>query len=422
MSRFIVKGLSGRKKLSGEIPVRGAKNAVLKAFAASLLFKKGMEISNAPVIEDVLKMTDILRSSGANVTRSGERSYFVSVSGSLNTVIEPKIAKLLRSSIVLTGPMLAREGRVSFPHPGGCVIGARPIDVFFDSYRRMGAKISEKDGMYVIECDRLKGADIFFRVPSVTGTETVMMAAVLAKGVTRIFNAACEPEVQSLADFLKKSGADIKGEGTHEITVKGGKLLNTGKFVTPPDRIEAGSLAVLGAVLGKKIRVTDCDPSHMRAVLHAFESAGIPFLAGKSFVEVKSPKVIRNFDIKTGEYPGFPTDLQAPFAVLLTQAVGQSKIFETIFEGRLGYLNDLSRMGAGVVICDQHRAIIDGPSSLRGRDVESPDLRAGLAFLAAAMVAEGDSVIRNAGFIDRGYEKIEDRLNKVGAEIKRADD
>jgi len=422
VASFKIKGLNGKKKLEGVLPVRGAKNAVLKALAASILFKQGVSIKNVPVIADVLKMQALLEDIGIEIKKDGRRSLFLKPKKNLKKRLDKKKAEMLRSSVVLTGPLLASEGEVYFPHPGGCVIGTRPIDVFLDSFKKMGAKVKINDRDYRIKADRLKGADVFFKLPSVTATETIMMTAVFADGTTRLKNVACEPEIESLARFLNKAGADIKGAGTHTIVIKGPRVLKREIFVTPPDRIEAGSLAIIAALCGKNIRITGCDPCHMDAILNAFDRIGVDLLKTNKSLLINSKRVkprLKPLDIKTREYPGFPTDLQAPMAVLLTQCHGRSKIFETVFEGRLNYLNDLSRMGAEVVLCDPHRAIVDGVSDLRGREVESPDLRAGLAFLIASMVAKGDSIINNIGYIDRGYENIEDRLNQVGAEIKR---
>jgi UDP-N-acetylglucosamine 1-carboxyvinyltransferase len=422
VTRFLIKGLNGNKKLSGSLPVRGAKNSVLKALASSILFKQGLEIHNVPYIQDVSRMRDLLLKLGYEIDKLGKRAFKLRSPKGFKTSLDNEIAKTFRSSIVLSGPLLAREGKVIFPHPGGCVIGARPIDVFLESFKKMGAQTRSDGNFYVVSAKRLKGADIFFKLPSVTATETLMMAACLAKGTTRLYNAACEPEILFLADFLNASGANIKGAGTHTIIIKGVPQLNKGVFNTPPDRIEAGSLAVIAALCGKEMKITNCDPRYMGAIIHALESAGVSVDIKKTSLGIKSSLKLRPVDIKTREYPGFPTDLQAPFSVLLTQANGRSKIFETVFEGRLNYLNDLVRMGAEVVICDPHRAIVDGPSKLRGREMESPDLRAGLSFLAAALIAKGDSVIHNANYIDRGYERIEDRLNTVGAEIRRIKD
>ena len=418
--KFIIRG---GKKLSGTIPVMGAKNSVLKAMAAAFLFSGPVRITNIPLIEDVFRMSELIASLGATVKKSGRKAITIDagkISG--GTKFKKEIADKLRASIVLAGPLLARAGKVSFPYPGGCVIGRRPIDIFLDGWRAMGAKVEEKKNGFEISARGLRGADFAFRVVNVTGTETLMMSAVLAKGKTILRNAACEPEIPALADFLNASGAKIKGAGTStiEITGTGGRLLKAKRaFQVIPDRIEAGSFLILGAALGKNVKVAGCEPEHLTAILTALKDAGAHLEIHEDWISVRRPKIIKAADIKTREYPGFPTDLQAPFVALMTQAAGESMIFETIFEGRLAYLDDLKRMGARVILCDPHRVLINGPAKLRGREIESPDLRAGLAFIIAALLAKGESVISNVYQIDRGYERIDERLRKLGAEVKR---
>lgn len=414
----------GRPNLQGSIKVNGAKNAALKILASSLLFNTALEIKNVPLIEDVFRMNELLKKLGAQIQKQGNKSFVLSVNKEINPKLDQEIAKRFRASIVLSGPMLARFGEIKFPHPGGCVIGKRPIDIFLDSFKKLGAKIKENKEFYHIKAPRLAGTDIAFRIPSVTATETIMMAAIGAKGKTIIRNAACEPEIVALANFLNKNGASIEGAGTHTIKVKGlgagFKGLNSKhSFTTPPDRIEAGTFLILGALLGKDIKVQNCNPKHLTSLLSHLAKAGVKHKKGKNWIQLSRPKKLKAVDIKTREYPGFPTDLQAPFAVLLTQAYGNSAVFETIFDSRLEYLADLERMGAKITKCDPHRAIVHGPTLLRGRKMESPDLRAGLAFVLAALAARGESKIYDIYHIDRGYEQIEKRLQTLGADIKR---
>ncbi len=419
--KFII---HGGKKLSGEIEVMGAKNSVLKAMAASLLFANPVTIENVPQIEDVARMSELLMDLGAAIKKPDERTLVIDCGVVRETAIKTEIANKLRASIVLAGPLLARSGNVIFPHPGGCVIGKRPIDIFLDGWRAMRAKVEEKKNRFGVSAKKLFGADFTFRVVSVTGTETLMMTAALAHGKTVLRNAACEPEIPALAEFLNNSGAKIKGAGTPMIEIEGtgGKLLKAKRpFRVIPDRIEAGSFLILGAALGKKVRVTDCDPEHLSALMIQLKDAGVNLKVEKNWIEVGRPKHLKAANAKTKEYPGFPTDLQAPYAVLMTQAEGESMIFETIFEGRLAYADDLKRMGANIVLCDPHRILIKGPTPLHGREMEMPDLRAGLAFVIAALLAEGESTIGNVYQIDRGYEKIDERLRKLGAEIERTE-
>jgi len=422
---FEIEGLAGQRILSGTISVGGAKNAVLKVLASSLLFKNEVSLSNVPDIEDVHRILEILEDLGVVVEKKNAHTYKL-FTDKINThIISPEIAKRIRASIVLTGPLLARLGKVSFPHPGGCVIGKRPIDVFMEGFDLLGAEVEEKENSYLIKTKNknLHGAEIFLKTPSVTGTETLMMTAVLAKGTTVIKNAALEPEIESLGDFLNQCGAKISGLGTPTITIVGGDLLDGANqtYVTMPDRIEAGSFVVLGALAGEDLTVDKCNPTQIDSLLYYLRNSGVKMEVGTDYVRIKGaqPKVFKSFDVKTHEYPSFPTDLQAPLSVFLTQTTGQSFIFETIFEGRLQYLETLVRMGADAKILDAHRAIVEGPTPLHGRQVESPDLRAGLAYVLAGIIASGQTVVHNVYYIDRGYENIIERLKKVGVKIAR---
>lgn len=418
--KFLIEGLGGEKKLSGRIKVRGAKNAALKVFASSLLFDDGIAAENVPFIRDIESMGELLEHLGVKAQRISERGFALKPSSSIGTDLSDDIAKSLRSSIVLTGPILAREGKVSFPHPGGCVIGERPIDIFLEGFVAMGADVQKNNGKYFISADKLHGADIIFKIPSVTATETLMMTAALVPGKTVLHNVAQEPEIVSLADFLNENGTDIDGAGTHTIVVRGvDSLRGGGIFTTPPDRIEAGSLVILAASSGKDVEISGCWPAHLKVLFQTLRDAGVNIEEGENFVRIRESLDLRPINVKTREYPGLPTDLQSPLASLLTQANGRSFIFETVFEGRLNYLNELARMGADITICDPHRAFISGPTPLKGREMESPDLRAGLAFIIAGLIASGQSIIHNIHNIDRGYERIEERLRDIGADIQR---
>jgi UDP-N-acetylglucosamine 1-carboxyvinyltransferase len=420
-----IAGHEGKRELSGTIHVGGAKNAALKAMAASILFSDHVTLANVPVIEDVHRMAELLTDIGITVAKKDTHTYALTPSDMLKTVLDRTISGRMRSSIAVVGPLLARMGSVSFPHPGGCVIGERPIDLFLEGFQRMGARVTADDHGYTITAQNgLTGGEIFFRTQSVTGTEVFMMAAVLARGKTVIKNAAIEPEIQDLANFLNGCGARIDGVGTSIVTVEGTGLLS-GKgqtYHTMPDRIEAGSFLVLAALLGEDVTIADCQPRHMEALVATLEHAGVIFEIGTDTIRVigaAQPKHFSAVNIKTHEYPGFPTDLQAPMTVFLTQAAGESLVFETIFEGRLNYVESLETMGANVVSMDPHRVLVHGPSELRGKRLESPDLRAGLAFVIAALVAKGESVIHNVYYVDRGYEDIEARLQSIGAHVKR---
>ena len=402
-SRFIVEGQGGRRTLRGTIAVKGAKNAALKALAASVLFDDSIVLQNLPDIEDVKRMQELL-------------------AGGL-PVLKKDIAERLRASIVLTGPVLARYGTVTFPFPGGCVLGERPIDLFLEGFRKLGATVDENGDLFVIT-GKLKGARIFFPSVSVTATETLLLAATIAEGETVLENAAMEPEIGALIRYLNKCGAHIQGADTPTLTIQGtgGKLLHSGgvPYVTPPDRIETGSFLILAALCGEEVKITNCEPRHVDALLVLLRRAGVNLEVGKDFITVKQgPFLLKSVSVRTHEYPGFPTDLQAPMAVFLSQCEGEATILETIFDGRFRYADDLIRMGADITVMNPHKIWIKGPRALSRKELESPGLRGGLAYIIAAAVAEGTSTIDNAYLIDRGYEHIESRLQKLGLNIKR---
>lgn len=415
MQKFVI---NGGRKLKGIIEVKGAKNDALVIFAASLLTDQPVTISNIPEIEDTKQLLELTRKLGCEIEqlKSDERKIRAR---NLNLhLIDPEIAKKIRASILLTTPLLARLGKVKFPHPGGCVIGERPIDQFLEGYKSMRAKICIKGNLYEISAPRLKSAKFVFNNITVTGTESMIMAAVLAKGRTVLKNCACEPEVKSLADFLNNCGAKITGVGTPYITIDGVEKLKGGTHRVIPDRVEAGGFAILAAATNSNIVIKNCEPEHLDSLLSSLRKAGANLKVKKNSIEILSSR-LNSINIKTHEYPGFPTDLQAPFCVLLTQARGSGLVHETIYEGRLLWTEELKRMGANIRTYDPHRVEIKGPTKLRGREIESPDIRAGMAYLIAALCAKGKSVINNVYQIDRGYEKIEERLKKIGADIRR---
>jgi UDP-N-acetylglucosamine 1-carboxyvinyltransferase len=420
---FHIKGLAGKKTLAGEIPVSGAKNAALKLMAASVLFTDELSLANVPAIEDVGRMAELIEELGGAVERDGQTCLIRTVSLEARPALSGDIAKRLRASVVLTGPLLARFREVSFPHPGGDVIGARPINFFLESFRKMAASVEEQSGSYRVSAPQgLRGADIFFPWISVTATETLMMAAVLAQGTTTLRNCAMEPEVGDLASFLNECGAQIRGMGTPTLVIEGTEMLEARgrSHRVIPDRVEAGSFVILGVLAGKEITVTKCEPEHLRMLIELLKEAGADITVSDDAIVVRdSGAPLKPIHIRTHEYPGFATDLQAPMMVFLTQARGESTVFETVFEGRLNYAEDLRRMGADITVWNPHQASVKGPTPLRAAKLESPDIRAGLAFLMAALIADGESVLDNVYHIDRGYEHIEQRLQAIGAGIER---
>ena len=418
MEKFIVKG---EKKLEGEIRVNGAKNAALKVLAASLLTDKQWTISNVPQIEDIFRLIELLKGLGVEVENNKQREYKLKAKNIKSSGLDPDIANRLKGSILTTGPLLARCGESIFPRPGGCVIGQRPRDIFIDGFKAFGVKVKGNKYGYHLSASKIKGAKFVFPLISVTATETMMLTAVLAQGKTILKNVACEPEIIFLADFLNKCGAKIKGAGTPYLEIEGVKSLDGGQCEVMPDRIEAGSFIILGLATQSPIKISGLNLDHLDVLWSLLDRAGANLEMGKDYVKIKGPYKLKAVDLKTHEYPGFPTDLQAPFTVLMTQAEGLSLIHETIFEGRLFYTDMLNQMGAKAIMADPHRVIIQGPTKLYGRRLISPDIRAGIALVMAALMAKGESVIENIYQIDRGYEKIEERLQKLGADIKRMD-
>ncbi|MBI3573512.1 UDP-N-acetylglucosamine 1-carboxyvinyltransferase [Candidatus Kaiserbacteria bacterium] len=417
---FTIEGLGGKKRLKGAIPVYGAKNHGLKMMAAALLIPGESRFTNVPDISDVASMARILEGMGAFVSRERD-ALSVNAKDLSGTVLNQELAKSMRASIVLIGPILARLGSVTFPHPGGDVIGERPIDIFISGFQKLGAAATESGGTYTLSAPNgLSGGEFFFRIVSVTATESLMMAATLAKGPVTLKNCAMEPEIVALGEFLKSCGAKIDGTGTPTIHIQP-SVLNaaTSPAAIIPDRIEAATFLALGALAAEELTITGIEPAHMDAVLDMLGAMGVPLSVSKNVITVRSPENIHPVKLRTHEYPGFPTDAQAPMTVVLTQAEGESVIYETIFDGRLNYTSELVRMGADIQIMTPHRAVIKGKTPLKGADISTPDIRAGLAFILAAAAADGTSHVGNAHLIDRGYAEIEKRLAGIGLAISR---
>ncbi len=417
---FVIEGLSGEKTLSGTIPVYGAKNAVLPAMAAALLVPGESVFENVPGISDIPAMGRILEGLGAHIRRDG-RTLTVNAKEITGSVLDSAAARSLRASVLLIGSVLARTGRVTFPHPGGDVIGERPIDLFISAFRKLGAVFSETGDTYTLSAPSgLSGGEFFFRVVSVTATEAVMMAATSAKAPVTLKNCALEPEVIATAEYLKLCGAKIEGAGTSTIIIHPSVLTPPAKsYRIIPDRIEAASFLALGALAAKELTVTGIEPAHLDAVIQGLESMNVPLSVSKDSITVRAPEKLLPTRLRTHEYPGFATDAHPPFLILLTQAEGESVMIESIFDGRLKYTEELVKMGADIKIVSPHRANIRGKTPLSAADIETPDIRAGLAFMLGAIIAKGTSKVSNAHLIDRGYESIEQRLTKIGVSIQR---
>lgn len=416
MSKFIV---NGKNKISGEIVVNGAKNEALKMLAATILSDERWCLKNIPDIADVRIMIEILEDIGAKVEKISKNEYCIQCDNIRKTELNPRLSSKVRTSVMLIAPLLARFGEVKFPVPGGCPIGRRPIDIFMENFKSLGAEVENKDDFYYIKAKNLAGSRIVFPWISHTATESAIMASCLSKGKTVLINTACEPEVVALCENLNKCGAKISGIGTHEIEVEGVDKISGGNFSMIPDRIEAGTFAILGALSGSELTIKNCEPLHLEVFWKMLERVGVQFDISENNVYIKKSSNLNCCEIRTREYPGFATDLQAPFTVLLTQAQGMSLVHEVIYEGRLFYTDTLNKMGAEIVMCDPHRVVVPGPTKLYGTKMESPDIRAGMALVLAALVAEGKSEIENIEQVDRGYEDIENRLKIIGADIKR---
>ena len=445
--KFLIKG---EKPLRGTIKAMGAKNVSFPLLAATLLTKEPCQISNLPLVEDVFKMLKILEKIGAQITWLGEREIKIKCSDIEPSMIPYDIISYFRGSILFLGPLLARFGKIKFPPPGGCLIGARPIDTHLDAFSQMGIKISAKGNFYpvrkphslrrsssserVIEYKTLpfltgfyyfegkpRASEIILREFSVTATENVLLASSLFPGKTILKIADQDYQVQELIKVLKKMGVKITGFGTHTLTITGQKKLRGFKCSVMPDPLEAGTFIVAALATQGKILVKNAELQFLELFLKRLRDFGAKFeISGsKKIIKVLPSKKLKIDKIQSLPYPGIPTDLQPELGVLATQAKGPTLIHDPLYEGRLKYLEELNKMGADIIFCDPHRAIINGPTPLYGTEIPSLDIRSGAALIIAGLVAKGKTIINNIYQIDRGYEKIEERLQGLGADIKR---
>ncbi len=408
--------ITGGKTLSGSIRISGAKNSAVALIPAAILASDKVTICNVPEITDTDALSEILTFLGAKVHRASE-SMVIDPSTIENKEIPENISKKLRASYYFMGALLGKYKKVSMYFPGGCSIGKRPINLHLKGFEALGATVTNEGDLYTVEADELIGDEIYLDIASVGATINIMLAAVLAKGKTTIENAAKEPEIVNVATFLNNMGADIKGAGTSKIIIKGVKELKGCFHEVIPDRIEAGTYAIMGALCGSYLKVDNIIPKHLEALLLKFDEMGIDTEVGEDYVIVSKPDQYKPTSIKTMVYPGFPTDLQQQFTVLLTQSKGSSSVEETIFENRFMHIPHLNNMGANITVKDS-KALITGPTPLKGTKVEATDLRAGAALVIAALLAEGETLITNAEHILRGYEEIVEKLTNVGAKIE----
>lgn len=415
MQSFIIKGPN---KLEGVIKASGSKNAALPIITASILANGTTTLRNVPDIKDIRNLILIIENLGAKINFENN---ILTIDAKCVNDFRPdkKLVKNLRASVLLMGSLLARFGQVKIATPGGCFIGARPIDIHLTGFQALGAEITRKGDEYVLTAKKLKGTNIRPNLISVTATENLLQAAVLAEGETEIRLAAIEPHVVDLCNFLVKMGARIEGIGTHFLKIEGVKELKAVEYEIISDQIEAGTFAIAGVVGRGELTVENFISEHNDSLLSKFDEMGVNFSAEDNKLHIKKSSNLKPVNIKTEVYPSFPTDLQAPFSILLTQAEGTSEIFETIFEGRLNYLHELSKMGASATVRNPHQASILGPTPLYGTHITSLDLRAGATLIIASIIAEGISVIDGAEIIDRGYEKIVEKFKGVGANIER---
>ena len=419
MDKFVIRG---GNPLVGTVRISGAKNSALPCMAAAILTEDEVILENIPQVRDIETQRRLLTSMGAEVELGyGRAQHRTTIC--CRTLSDPEakyeIVKTMRASSLVLGPLLARAGVARVAMPGGCAIGGRPIDLHIKGLEKMGATITQQHGYLVARAERLRGARLVFDKITVTGTEDLLMAAVLAEGESLMENCAREPEVADLAALLVAMGAKIEGAGSSTIRVEGVSRLHGARYRINPDRIEAGTFLIAGAITGGDLIVTNCNPSHLSAVMSKLEEAGARVnILGPDTVRVREGQRLRAADISTEEYPGFPTDMQAQYMALVTQAEGVSNVQENIFENRFMHVQELARMGANIKV-DGRTATVRGPARLSAAAVMCSDLRASASLVLGALVADGESILDRVYHMDRGYERIEEKLRGVGAQIRR---
>jgi UDP-N-acetylglucosamine 1-carboxyvinyltransferase len=420
--------IQGGRPLSGTVRAAGNKNGALPILAATVLASTEVRLSNVPRIRDVETMVELLADIGADAEWTGPNDVRVNAAGVDKTDLDPDLCREIRASFLLAGPLLARFGRVVVPPPGGDVIGRRRLDTHIHAFAELGADVT-LNGAYELTSNGLVGKRMFLDEASVMGTENAIMAAVLARGETVVGHAACEPHIQDLCRFLVACGARIEGIGSNILRIEGVERLGGGDYRIGPDHIEVASFAALAAVTGGEVTIEDTNPDDLISIVPAFRKLGIRLDVGETTVRVPAGQDLRVEDdlgeqvpkIESGIWPAFPADLTSIAVTAATQARGTVLIFEKMFESRLFFTDKLVAMGAKIILCDPHRAVVSGPSRLYGQRLESPDIRAGMAMVIAALCADGRSTIGNIRQIDRGYERIDERLRALGADIERGE-
>lgn len=406
--------------LKGSVKVSGAKNSTLPIIAASLLSQETCTLEDIPALDDVDVISEVLAALGVDINRHNKNILEINSSRITNIEAPYELMRKMRASFLVMGPLLARMGKARISLPGGCAIGTRPIDLHLKGFKALGANIEVGHGYVEAYADKLIGDKIYLDFPSVGATENIMMAATMAKGETIIENAAMEPEIVDLANFLNKMGADIKGAGTNNIRIKGVTELGKTRHSVIPDRIEAGTYMIAAAITGGDVLIENVIPSHIKPIIAKLIEAGIDVEEKEDSVRVIAKNGIKSVDIKTLPYPGFPTDMQSQFMALMSIANGTSVMIETVFENRFMHVDELKRMGANIKI-DGRSAIIQGTDKMMGAPVKATDLRAGAALILAGLVSEGHTEISDIYHIDRGYTDIEQKLSNMGAKIYRVE-
>ena len=416
MEKLLIKG---GKSLSGQIDCSGAKNAALPVIAASILSSDDITLKNLPYLQDITTMFELIGSMGADISLDEKMNFKLNTSNLSNLEARYELVKTMRASILVLGSMVAKYGYAKIALPGGCAIGSRPVNYHLKALEKLGAEISLNNGYIEAKAKKLTGANIEFEGVTVTGTENLMMAASLAEGLTTLTNVAKEPEISDLADFLNSMGAKISGAGTDEIRIEGVEELTGTTFKIPADRIEAGTYLVAAAVTNGKITINKIDPKRMGSIIETLQKAGAEVDSNGNSISLDMTKdAIKPVDIVTAPFPGFPTDMQAQFTVLNCIGFGESSVTETIFENRFMHVQELNRMGTDITI-NGTTALINGVDSISGAQVMATDLRASASLILAGLIAKGETIVDRIYHIDRGYERIEEKLSNLGAEIIR---
>ena len=410
--------ISGGKRLQGVVKIDGAKNSALSIMAATLLTKDDCVLRNVPRLTDIDTMAAVIRKLGVKVEWKEDNNLYIDPDNFNNYEAPYELVKMMRGSILVMGPLLARLKRAKISLPGGCAIGARPVDYHLKGFEALGAQVEVEKGYIEAKVNTLKGTEIYLDFPSLGATENIMMAACLAEGITSIENAAKDPEVVELGRFLNEMGAKIKGLGTDLIKIEGVKKLHGIDYTIIPDRIEAGTYMIAAAITGGDVLIEKADPLLLKPLIVKLEEAGVQIEIEKDLIKVIRPEIVKAVDIKTLPFPGFPTDMQPQFMALCCVAKGTSVITETVFEKRFAHIGDLIRMGADIKV-EGHSAIIKGVKKLSAAPVMASDLRGGAALVLAGLVAEGITELSRTYHLDRGYVKLEEKLTSLGADIKR---